>query len=356
MRQQILACGLIALLGALGPARADPPPASVRVTGEIAGAADPVPARFVLDLRLAPGASDFQSEVSGWFAALPPTVASGAVDGSCVRRECAVSADLDAGKLEINGDLAAPAASSRGRFALTDADGKTLAKGELSLAPLAGPVADLGPLAPPGAVSRQELRELLLWSDIGQGFDNVSDFEPGDIERDGLAGWQQSLGRPMTGLIFAADLVGLRAHAAATKSRVGWTELSDKARGWRAGYPLRLMPQASQDGGRRRFGSGDGKATLSISVDPALDDDGFDHFVDQHTAGQGRANQSYARVNDEFVISYNEGGSVVSAAYYNRKRGLFSLEFRRPASDDADYELFDQLEPESFKVDADPDQ
>src|SRR5581483_2252576 len=172
--------------------------------GEAPGAADPAPAHFVLDLEITPGDSAFQSEVKGWYAALPPSDGSGAVEGQCVRRQCAVSVDLDAGKLSLTGDLDTPATASQGRWALADSDGKSLGQGEIRLAPIAGPIADLGALTAPGAVSARELRTLLLWSDISQGFDNSGDTEPGDSERDGLASWQQSQGRPMTGLIFEA--------------------------------------------------------------------------------------------------------------------------------------------------------
>jgi hypothetical protein len=323
---------------------------SIRLIGEAPGAVDPAPQKFVLDLELAQGDSAFQSEVTGWFAALPPAIASGEISGTCVRGDCALSVDLDNAKLSLTGDIAGPAAPAAGRYVLTDDDSKTTGEGAVRFSPVAGPIGDLGALAAPGAVGAAELRDLLIWAGVDQGFSNADKTEPDDIELDGLAEWQQSQGKPMTGLIFASDLAALRAQAEAAKAAAGWTPFGDDKLGWSAAYPSRLLPKASQSGGEHRFLSADGRASLVVAFDPPMSDDQFSALVDKLTSEPGHDHQNYTRVNGDMELTYVEKGMTVSTAYHNRASGLGRLVFSRPMAADKTYALFDAVLPESLKV------
>jgi hypothetical protein len=350
MNKTAMSALALALLFAMAAAARADDATSVRLIGTAPSGDDPVPKTFVLDLSVTKGDSAFQSTVTGWFAALPPDMSSDEVSGSCVRSECAVQVSVDGGKLSFSGDFTGARASS-GRFSLTDDDGKAKAEGVTDFKPITGAVGDLGLLAPPDAVTATELRELLLWSDVNQGFNNADDVAPGDSERDGLASWQQSNSKPMTGLIFAADLAALRANAEAARKAAGWTKIEGDKQAWSAAYPAALLPKASGSGSERRFASADGKAVLVVGFDAPMSDDDFSALVDKLTAGgPGRSDQTYTRVNGDMTISYVENGMAVSAAYHDRASGLARLVFSRPKADDKTYELFDALVPDSLKV------
>lgn len=333
-------------------AEGDPPPRSVRLIGEAAGAVDPAPRRFVLDLQLTKGDSAFQSDAKGWFAGLPPAVTSGEVSGTCVSNNCALSVEVADGKLSLSGDVGDGAAATAGRYVLADDEGKTLGSGAVRFTPVTGAIDTLGVLAPPGAVDAAELRDLLLWAGIDQGFSNVdgTGAAPDDIELDGLASWQQSQGRPMTGLIFASDLAQLRAGAEAARATAGWTAIGGDKQGWSAAYPARLLTRASEAGGEHRFVSADGRASLVVTFGPPMSDDDFSALVDKLSEEPGHENRNYTRVNGDMLVSYVDKGQVVTAAYRNHARGLAKLVFSRPRADDATYAVFDAVLPESLKV------
>jgi hypothetical protein len=331
------------------------PPVSVRVIGEAAGAADPMPPKFVLDLELTKGDSAFQSDAKGWFAALPPATASGEISGTCVRGQCALSVDVDNGKLSLTGDIAGQALPSPGRFVITGDDNKTTAEGAVSFSAVSGPIADLGELAPPRAVDGAELRELLMWAAIDQGFSNVDEAgePPDDIQLDGLASWQQSQDRPMTGLIFAADLAKLRADAQAAKAAAGWTVIGSEKLGWSAAYPAKLLPKATETGGEHRFVSADGRASLIVAFEPPMSEEAFSALVDK-LSNDAVEHRNFTRVNGDMEISYVDKDMTVSAVYRNHARGFGRLVFTRPTADDKTYALFDSVAPASLKVSDEP--
>jgi hypothetical protein len=339
--------------GVCGPAGAQDAPAArpLRVIGAAPAAQDPAPQRFVIDAVIKPGDAPFQATVEGWFAALPPSTGSGELTGSCVEARCALSADLDDGKLAITGDLAGPGAPTAGRFVMKDGDDKTVGQGAVSFALATGEIEGVGALAAPDAVSAAELDDLLEWSGPGTGFSNVDKDWPDDTEREALAGWQGAAGKPVTGLILIADLAELRAETAKAKAEAGWTALGDPNQGWTAGYPAKLLPAASRVGNERRYDSADGKARLVVAIDPPLDRDAFDTLVDTLTADRdGVEDRSYVRVNDEMEISFKENGVITSAAYHRRDGGLARIVFTYPAGQADTYDRFKDLLPRSLKA------
>lgn len=340
----ILAAGALAL-----PARAAfaEEARSLRLTGEAPALADPAPKRFILDLMVTPGDAPFKSEVSGWLAALPPDTGSGEVTGSCVEDACAVSADLDEGKLALTGPLMARTGPIAGKATFGDG-GPT---GEARFTVVTGATTELGDLAAPGALSAGELRELLLWNGAPAGFSNIEgDGPPSDSERGALAVWQGSTGRPATGLIFAQDLQALRQGAEAEKAKGGWTPIGDPARGWSAGYPAALLPQASGSGQERRFQSADGKAQLVMAIEPARSDEAFDALVEEETADHpGREDVGYTRVNGDMEVSYTEKGVRMAKAFHARPGGLARLIYSYPAGDEA-YAKYETILVRSLKV------
>lgn len=332
-------------------ARAEDAPRPLRLVGEAPTAEDPAPRRFVIDAEIKPGDAAFQSTIEGWFAALPPAVGSGEISGSCVEARCALSADLDNGKIALTGDFAGDGPPGAGRFVLKDDDEKTVGQGAVSFSPTTGAIAGVGELAAPDAVSATELAELLMWNGSETGFSNVDKDWPDDFEREALATWQGSNGRPATGLILVADLAELRAKTAEAKAAAGWTALGGAALGWMAGYPAKLLPKASREGTEQRFDSADGKARLVVAIDPPLDGDGFGALVDKLTEDlPGQEDRSYTRVNDDMEISYREGGVITSAYYHNREGGLARVVFTYPADQGGTYDLYKIVLPRSLKV------
>jgi hypothetical protein len=324
---------------------------SVRLVGAAPGAEDPAAKAFVLDLTVTKGDGAFQQAVGGWYAALPPAVGSGEVTGTCVRSQCAIDVDQTGAKLSLSGDFTGAAASA-GRFALADESGKVTAEGAASFSPLAGAVDGVGELAAPDAVGGAELKTLLEWSGVQVSSGNADPPKwPDDTQREALAGWQNSQGEPMTGLVTAKDLAALRTAALAAKAKTGWTVLGDDKAGWSAGYPAKLLPNASTAGAERRFVSADGKALLTLSVTAPLSDDAFSALVDQLTAdAPGRSDKTYTRVNGDLALSYVEAGKTVTIACHNREGGLARLSFSRPAGVDDPWGPFDIIMASSLVV------
>jgi hypothetical protein len=326
--------GLCALVGGLllaGAAVADEA-RQLRLIGE-AAAGGSAPKRFFIEAVVTPGDAPFKSEVSGWLAALPPDVGSGELTGSCVENACALAADLDGGKLSLTGDLIA-ADPGAGKYVYGDDN----QGGAVRFTVLAGSsVPEVGELAPAGATTAAELTELLAWNGQEGGFNN-SDLSgpPTDTERESLAGWQGSNGRPPTGLILDADLKALRDGAAAAKVKAGWTPIGDAAHGWNAGYPATLLPVVSRAGAEQRFASADGKAMLVVAIEPPRSAQGFDALVEEETADKpGQSDRSYTRVNDDMEISYTLAGVRRVAAYHSREGGFARVVFTYPAGVEA---------------------
>lgn len=341
-----IAIAIALALAAGASARADDT-RTIRLIGSAPDAEDPAPKAFVLDLTLTKGDGAFEQKVDGWFAALPPAVGSGEATGSCAAGRCAVEVALTDARLSLSGDFLSGASS--GRYALADDDGKVTAQGAASFQPLAGAVPDLGELAAPDAVSGGELKSLVEWTGENVMSGNAAPDWPDDTERDSLAGWQNSVGEAMTGLIFVSDLAKLRANAATEKARAGWTRITGA--GWSAGYPATLLPKASTTGGERRFSSADGAVTLAIAISAPLSDDAFSALTDQLTAdAPGRTDKSYTRVNGDLTLSYVEAGRSVTIACHNRPGGLARLTFTRPAGEESKWSLYDTVLVSAFEV------
>ena len=343
-----LAALLVIGVGSLAQAEEDAGKV-LRVIGESAAGA-PAPRQFVIDARLKPGDAPFQSTVSGWFAALSPDTGSGEIEGSCVESRCALSVDIDAGKLALTGDLAGSGPPGAGRITLKGEDDKTV-QGEVRFRPVSGPIEGLGELAAPDAVSATELSDLLLWNDSQGGFSNVDKDWPDSFERGVLAEWQGSNERPATGLILTADLQALRAAAAGAKAKAEWKPLGDPALGWSAGYPAALLPKASQAAAERRFESADGKVRLVVAVEPGQSGEDFDAFWEKTKArAEAGEGQGYTRVNSDFEISWQEKGTTVTAAAHNREGGLARLEFSYPADQEDTWGPYKAILPHSLRV------
>jgi hypothetical protein len=343
-----LALGLCA-----ATALAQTPPAKImRLQGEAPSAADPAPKVFVIDARVTPGDSDFQTTIDGWFAASAAPPSSGELSGSCVQAKCVLSGELENGKFILTGDFGDASGPVAAHFVVKDDDDKTIQEGAASVQPLTGPIAGLGALAAPDAINEIQLDDLLLWNDqtVSTG-SPPSDEPPSSSQRDSLAAWQGQNGRLATGLIFATDLSELRADADAARKKAGWTQLGDAAHGWSAGYPAAILPKASRNGAEQRFASADGAAALVVAVDPPMTSDDFDAFVDKMTADRaGRSQVSTERVNGDLEMGYEEGGVVTAAAYHNRDGGLARVVFTYPAKAKDLYEPYETIVQHSLTV------
>lgn len=341
----------LAAAAAPGPhAWAEGAPRSLRVLGEAVQPIGAMQPRFVIDAEVTPGEADFQSDVKGWFAALPPGGGSDEVEGACVEARCALTVDVGSDRLALSADLAGPTAPTGGKLTITDAEGRKLGEAPVRLAPITGPVPGLGELAPPGIIGSVELADLLMWNGAPTGF-SYSDDEPvGWLERRALAEWQRAHGKSANGLILKEDLSALRREAQRAKAAAAWALLGDAKLGWTAGYPAALLPKVQGDGQHLQFASLDGAAVLTLSVDAPMSDQAFDAFVKRQSEDRpGVENRSYTRVNDDMEITYEEGGRVFSAAYHNRPQGFYRLEFVRPKARAA-LAPFDTILPRSLRV------
>ena len=344
-----LVLGLAALSGA---AHADEPARSLRLIADAPSATDPAPQHFVIDALVKSEGGEAQSTVEGWMAAVEAPAASGELSGSCVERHCVLTVDVNGDKLSIVGDFGAPTGPVKARFTLKDDEGKVLQQGAVTLTPLDGAVPGLGALAPPTALTANQLDDLLMWigETVAAGTRNPED-PPDSFGRDTLATWQEGKGHLATGLIFAADLAELRAEAQAARKAAGWTALGDAAKGWTAGYPATLLPKASRAGAEQSFASADRKARLLLVIDPPMSGEAFDTFVHTTTADrEGRTNTDYTRVNDDLEMRYEEDGKVTVAAYHNREGGMARMIFTYPADASDTYKPFEAILQRGLKV------
>lgn len=342
MRGWLVAGAAALALG--GTARAEDAPAKpLRLIGESATAGAKA---FVLDLVVTPGDEPFQSQVKGWYAALPPDTASGSVDGSCVENRCALSVDLDDGKLALTGDLTA-AAPGTGKLQLTSGDADKPASGSFGFHRLDGPVPGLGALADPASVSGPELSGMLAWQGhrVASGLDD----EVNDSVREKLAEWQAESSLPGPGLLLPAQLDSLRAKTAAARTAAGWTPLGGA--GWSAGYPAALLPKATKSAGEQRFDSADGTAHLVIALGPPLDGEGFDKLWDEAKTHSGDGEGvSYTRVNNDFEMSWTSKDVTTVMVGHNREGGLARMTYTFPAKQADRYGAFEEILPATFKV------
>jgi hypothetical protein len=341
-RSVLLLSTMLAL--AAGAASAQDEGRKVRLVGK--GAA-PAPASFVIDAVITKGYEPLQSDVSGWFSALPPDAAAGEISGSCVEDRCVLSVSLDDGKLSLTGDFAkAGATAFQGRALLSESYNDT-PKGEsvVTYASVGDDIPGLGRLAPDGAVSEHELASLTVWAGAPYGFNYTDDGPPGDMERDALAEWQSAGERPGRGLILVEQLAALRAEAAAAKAKARWTPVEGK--GWKAGYPAALLSPA----GPGRYASADGKASLAYAVEPPVDDDGWDAVVDKgHEEADGRDVRGYTRVNDDYELTVVEGGMKSFTVYHRRKGGVAKMVLSYPDEAPGGLDAYEAILAREFKV------
>ena len=329
-----------------------PPIKALRLIGEAPTAADPIPKHFVVDLTVAPGDGDSQTSLSGWLASIEAPAASGQVMGTCVQQHCAITAELDGGKVSITGDFGEAKGPVAAHFNVKDEDGKASQQGAVQLAPMESVVPGLGALAAPDAVTDNQLDDLLMWGGrsvaAGKSFDeDLLD----DIQRGDLSEWQDAKGRLATGLIFASDIAELKADAVAAQKTAGWTPLGDAAKGWSAGYPAALLPVKSGSGGEHRFASANGKAAVVIAVDPPMTEDAFDAFVEKTTGDrEGRSQLDSTRANGDLNIRYEEGGVVTAAAYRHRDGAFVRVVFTYPADQSDAWKMYEVILQRSLDV------
>ncbi len=316
----------------------------LRLVGK--GAA-PAPAGFVIDAVITKGYEPLQSEVSGWFSALPPDAASNEISGSCVEDRCVLNVDLEDGKLSLTGDFAkAGATSFQGRAILSESYNDT-PKGEsvATYTVVGDDIPGLGRLAPDGAVSEHELAALAVWAGASYGFNYTDDGPPGDMERGALAQWQLAGERPGLGLILVDQLAALRAEATAAKAKARWTAVEGK--GWKAGYPAALLSPA----GPGRYASADGKASIVYAVEPPVDDDAWDVIVDKaHEEADGRDIRGYTRVNDDYEVTVVEGGVKSFTVYHRRKGGVAKMVLSYPDEAPGGLDAYEAILAREFRV------
>jgi hypothetical protein len=333
-------------------AGAEPAGRPVRIVAEAVTLIGGLQPRFVIDAKITPGGSAFNSEVHGWLAALPPGSGSDTLEGSCVEAQCAVTAALSSGKMALSADLAGDGPPGMGRLILSDDDGRKIGESAMKLTVITGPVPGLGELAPVDAVSALELSDILMWSGSPTDFSHVEEGPVGWLQRQALAEWQAEQHHHANGLILKDELAQLRQRADKAKKAAGWAAMGDPPHGWTAGYPAALLPKAQVVNRReKRFTSLDGRAVLMVAVQPPMSPKAFDTFVAQQTADRpGVTNRSYTRVNNDMEITYQAGGKVVSAAFHNRPAGFARLEFSRPVDEAQTYAAFDTILPRSLRV------
>jgi hypothetical protein len=309
--------------------------------------AAPAPASFVIDAEITKGYEPLQSEVSGWFAALPPETESGEVSGSCVEDRCVLNVSLEDGKLSLTGDFAKPGATAlQGRAILTESYGDEK-KGEaaVSYTAVGEDIPGLGRLAPEGAVSEHELARLVVWAGGSYGFNYTDDGPPGDMERDALGRWQAEHEKPGRGLILVDQLAELRRAAAEAHAKAQWTAVEGK--GWKAGYPAALLSPA----GPGRYAGAGGTTSLTYEVTAPVDEEAWDAMVEAgHAETDGRSVEGYTRVNDDFEVTAVEGGVRSFTVYHRRKGGVAKMVLSYPNEAAGGLDAYETILTREFDV------
>jgi hypothetical protein len=338
-------CGLALSLCAASGWTQTPEVKTLRLSGAAPTASGPAPQTFVIDAEVKPGDGDFQTSIDGWMASIAEPASSGEVDGSCVEHRCGLTADLPNAKFILTGDFGDATGPVAVHFTVKDGDDKTVQEGAAIVQRLTGPVAGLGELAAPNALTEAQMDDLLMWNQqtVTSG-SPPGDDPPSGSQRDTLAEWQNGKGRLATGLIFTADLAELRAGAEAARKAAGWTPLCDAAHGWSAGYPAAVLPKSSRVGPERRYASANGEAVLVIAIDAPMSSDDFDAFVEKVTADRaGRTEVNTIRINGDLQMSFQQAGMVTVAAYHNRDNGLARVVFTYPAKAKDAYEPIETI-------------
>ena len=332
-----LAASVLAGAVGIGAAAADDDAIVLHLTGDAPAAAENGPRHFVINATLSK--DDEGYSVSGWLAVLPPgaepAASSNELKGGCVKKHCDLTVDLNNSTVNIGADVDGHTGLANGKFEIAAIPGfQEASGGPITFRPFTDSVPGLGELVRPDAIDSRTLDDLLMWAGTGHGFQGTDDVHPIDNdEQETLASWQIQNQKPMTGLLFVADLALLTSQRADAQKAVGWTTLGGQGLGWSAGYPAKLLPAASRNGAEQRFASADGKATLVVTIDPPMGNEEFNTAMEKLINDEvpGQTDRNYALGGDNMQISYTEGGDRVSAYYYRRGGGVARLMLRYPA-------------------------
>jgi len=331
-----------------GAALADDGPAKpMRLLGDAPTIGEAGPAHFAIDALLSESEEQGETKVDGWFTALPPLVGSGEVTGKCERKHCELSLKLDNGKLTLTGDLGGLSGPAVGAFAVGDDDGPPVTKGAVTFAPFTDTLPGLGELVKPEAVDSAALADMLLWDGAGPAFGGDDPHVIDSFQREDLANWQQQNNRPMTGLLFTADVDLLARQRASAQKAVAWIKLGGPDQGWSAGYSSTLLPKASRVGREQHFDSADGKASLVIVIDPPLSNAEFYALADR--LKNENSGQNYSLAGQDLEIDLKKDGRVGKLIYFSREGGLGRMTYTYPEGENPFGDIALQV-IESFKV------
>ena len=285
---------------------------------------------FVIDARVT--RPNGYAEIKGWLAALPPETGFTFIAGACHDGEgCGLSFFRGARQIWLRGDLLGSQAPIPGRFEISAGRGEEASEGVVTFTPFTDAAPGLGTLVKFDAVDSPALNDLLLWS-APTAVLNVSAGPIDEVDRELLAQWQAMRGRPGTGLLLTSDLEELTRHRREQQTKVKWTVIAAADKSWTAGYPAALMHRISGPGAGEIFASADGKARLTIVIDPPVDKPGLNALIEQlieDPAGV-RTDMHADGTGPDQVISYVERGKRVTQLYRSRQAGLARLTFAYP--------------------------
>lgn len=328
----VLAAGAI-MTSALAQAGEDAA-VPLRLIGEAPAMGAGEARHFVIDARVTKPNGD--PEIKGWLAALPPETGFTFIAGTCHDGEgCGLSFFRGARQVWLRGDLLGSQAPIPGRFEISAGNDDEAHEGTVTFTPFTDAVPGLGALVTFDAVDSPALNDLLLWS-APTAVLNVDAGPIDEVDRELLAQWQGSRGRPATGLLLASDLAELTRHRREQQSALKWTVFTAPDKSWSAGYPAALLHPTAGPGAGQVFASADGKARLAIAIDPPVDEPGLNALIqrlvedpvsmrtDMHADGTG----------PDQAISYVEHGKRITQIYRSRKSGLARLTFAYPDGND----------------------
>ena len=307
---------------------ADDPGKPLRLLVDAPTIGDAGPAHLVIDAWATKGDEAGQTDVKGWFSALPPLTGSGPIKGKCAEQHCRLSLSGDY-KFLLSGDLLGLAGPAAGKFEIAGDEDLAGVTGAASFAPFTDAIPGVGILAKADAVDAATLDNLLSWDSSGSVFGDSNLLD--NIQREELALWQTDSGRPSTGLLTTADLDLLVSQRAEKRKALGWATLGAAGQGWTAGYPAALLPNASRTGHEQKFASADGAASLVIAIDPPMSNEAFSALPDK--LKQERPEVNYEGGNDELKVDYVENGKAVVILYRNRAGGLLRMVYTHPDGD-----------------------
>lgn len=111
---------------------------------------------------------------------------------------------------------------------------------------------------------RKALQDGLIWAGHYTG---IADGTFGRQTFDAIAAYQQSVGKPATGILNPADRKALQETAQRARSQAGFIFIDDPRTGVRIGVPMKLLPnQDVNPNGGSRWQSADGAITLDTRI------------------------------------------------------------------------------------------